>query len=113
EHADRVQYLGGDLMHAGRVHDRLGGRATSYQFSRQRDAARFGRVFGALAEADGRFGDGEIDAARDGILLFPGSRKNEVAHATPMFVRIAVQIRRRLPGVPIAFARSPFTADSE
>jgi lipid A disaccharide synthetase len=141
-HADRVQYLGGDLMHAGRVHDRLGGRATSYKFSRKRDAARFERVFavddanrmqltgwgvpaeridvvgnlaidGALAEADGRFGDGEIDAARDGILLFPGSRKNEVAHATPMFVRIAVQIRRRLPGVPIAFARSPFGTDAE
>jgi hypothetical protein len=140
--ADRVQYLGGDLMHAARVHDRLGGRASAYKFSRKRYARRFVRVFavdeanrtqlrawgtpderitivgnlaidGALAEAAGRFGDGEIDAARDGVLLFPGSRKNEVANATPMFVRIATQIRRRLPDVPIAFARSPFGTDDE
>ena len=31
----------------------------------------------------------------------------------PLFVRAAVQLRRRLPGVPIAFACSPFTTDAE
>lgn len=140
--ADRVQYLGGDLMHVARVHDRLGGIATGYKFSRKRYARRFARVFavdeanrrqllawgtpgerialvgnlaidGALAEADGRFGDPPSDAARDGIMLFPGSRKAEIANVTPLFVRIAVQLRRRLPGVPIAFARSPFATDGE
>jgi hypothetical protein len=140
--ADRVQYLGGDLMHAARLHARLGGEASAYKFSRRRYAQRFTVVFavdeanraqlrawgvpderirivgnlaidGALGEADGRFGDSDSDAARDGVMLFPGSRKHEIAHATPMFARIAVQLRRRLPGVPIAFARSPFTTDEE
>jgi len=141
---DRVQYLGGDLMHAARVHDRLGGVATSYKFARKRDATRFARVFaldeanrarllttgipaghiaivgnlaidGALAEAAGHFGGdaADDDAARDGILIFAGSRKLEVANATPFFVRVAVQLRRRLPGVPIAFARSPFASDDD
>ena len=35
-HVDRVQYLGGDLMHAARLHDRLGGTATAYKFSRKK-----------------------------------------------------------------------------
>ena len=140
--ADRVLYLGGDLMHAARLHDRLGGLASAYKFSRKRYAARFTRVFavdeanrrqlqgwgvpaeriaivgnlaidGALGEADGRFGDPDSDAARDGILLMPGSRKHEIAQMLPMFVRVAVQLCRRLPGVPLAFARSPFTTDDE
>jgi hypothetical protein len=140
--ADRVQYLGGDLMHAARLHDRLGGIASAYKFSRKRYAERFARVFavdeanrrqllgwgvpaeriaivgnlaidGALGEAEGRFGDPDSDAAREGILLMPGSRKHEIAQMLPMFVRVAVQLRRRLPGVPLAFARSPFTTDDE
>lgn len=142
-HVDRVQYLGGDLMHAARVHARLGGIATAYKFSRKKYAADFGRVFavdeanrqqllgwgipaeritivgnlvidGALGEAAGRFGGAaESDAARDGVIFFPGSRKHEIEHMFPMFVRAALQLRRRLPGVPIAFARSPFTTDAE
>jgi hypothetical protein len=140
--ADRVQYLGGDLMHAARLHDRLGGIATAYKFSRKRYAGRFARVFavdeanrkqllgwgvpdarisivgnlaidGALGEAEGRFGDPDSEVVRDGILLMPGSRKHEIEQALPMFVRFAMQIRRRLPGVPLAFARSPFTTDAE
>jgi len=47
------------------------------------------------------------------VIFFPGSRKHEVAEIFPMFVRTAVQLRRRLPNVPIAFARSPFTSDAE
>jgi len=142
-HADRVQYLGGDLMHAARLHDRLGGVATAYKFSRKKYAERFRRVFavdeanmtqllgwgvpaeritvvgnlvidGVLGEAAGAFGgDAESDAARDGVIFFPGSRKHEIEQMFPMFVRAAVQLRRRLPGVPIAFARSPFTTDAE
>ncbi len=140
--ADRVLYLGGDLMHAARVHDRLGGIASAYKFSRRRYAGRFARVFavdeknreqlrswgvppetiamvgnlaidGALGEAQGWFGDPDSDAVRDGVLLMPGSRKHEIEQMVPMFVRVALQIRRRLPGVPIAFARSPFTTDAE
>jgi lipid-A-disaccharide synthase len=139
---DRVQYLGGDLSHAARAHARLGGVATSYKFSRKKYARTFARVFavdaankaqleawatppdrirvignlaidGALGEASGAFGDPPSDAARDGIMLFPGSRKHEIANLLPMFVRVALNLRRMLPDVPIAFAGSPFVADAE
>ena len=137
---DRVQYLGGDLSHAVRVHRRLGGVATSYKFSRKKYARTFERVFavdeanvaqlkgwgvpleritvvgnlaidGALGEASGAYGDPPSDAARDGIVLFPGSRKHEVVNAFPLFVRVALNLRRMLPDVPIAFAGSPFVPD--
>jgi lipid-A-disaccharide synthase len=49
--ADRVQYLGGDLMHAVRLHERLGGAATSYRFSRPKYGTTFQRVF-AVDEAN-------------------------------------------------------------
>jgi hypothetical protein len=137
---DRVQYLGGDLSHAVRVHARLGGVATSYKFSRKQYARTFARVFavdeanraqllswgtpaerisivgnlaidGALGEASGAYGDPPSDAARDGIVLFPGSRKHEIANVFPLFVRVALNLRRMLPDVPIAFAGSPFVSD--
>jgi hypothetical protein len=140
--ADRVQYLGGDLMHAARLHKRLGGIATSYKFSRKAYRTLFERVFavdeanrtqliaggappervvtvgnlaidGALGEASGAFGDPPSDAARDGIIILPGSRKHEVANLYAMFVAVALELRRRLPDVPIAFGRSPFTTDAE
>lgn len=140
---DRVQYLGGDLMHTARLHDRLGGLASAYKFSRKKYAGHFRRVFavdraneaqllgwgvpaeritvvgnlvidGAFGEAAGAFGgEAESDAARDGVIFFPGSRRHEVEEMFPMFARVALQLRRRLPGVPIAFARSPFTTDAE
>ena len=139
---DRVQYLGGDLAHAVRVHARLGGEATTYKFSRQAYAATFARAFavdeanraqleawktpperirvignlaidGALGEASGAYGDAPSDAARDGIVLFPGSRRHEIANLLPMFVRVALNLRRMLPGVAIAFAGSPFVDDAE
>jgi hypothetical protein len=142
-HVDRVQYLGGGLMHAARLNDRLGGVATAYKFSRRKYAERFRRVFavdeankkqllewgvpagritvvgnlvidGALGEAAGAFGgDAESDAARDGVIFFPGSRKHEIEQMFPLLVRAAVQLRRRLPDVRMAFARSPFTTDAE
>jgi hypothetical protein len=137
---DRVQYLGGDLSHAARLHARLGGVATSYKFSRKKYAATFARVFavdaanreqllgwgtpderirivgnlaidGALGEAAGAYGDPPSEAAHDGIILFPGSRKHEVANVFSLFVRVALNLRRMLPGVPIAFAGSPFVPD--
>lgn len=140
ERVDRVQYLGGDLAHAARVHARLGGVATSYKFSRKQYAQRFERVFavdtanrdqllqwgtpserirvignlaidGALGEARGAYNDPPSDAARDGIILFPGSRRNEVLNIFPLFVRVALNLRRMLPGVSIAFAGSPFVPD--
>lgn len=43
--ADLVQYLGGDLSHAARVHARLGGRARSYKFARRKDRELFERVY--------------------------------------------------------------------
>jgi len=139
---DRVQYLGGDLLHAARLHDRLGGVASAYKFSRKNLAGHFARVFavdaknreqligwgvapdairivgnlavdGALEEAAGAFGDPDTDAARDGIILFPGSRKNEIEQMLPMFLRIALQVRRRLPDVPLAFAHTPFGTHDE
>jgi hypothetical protein len=137
---DRVQYLGGDLSHAVRVHARLGGVATSYKFSRPKYASKFELIFavdeanekqlkgwgtpaerirvvgnlaidGALGEASGAFGDPPSDAAHDGIVLFPGSRKHEIANVFSLFVRVALNLRRMLPGVPIAFAGSPFVSD--
>lgn len=139
---DRVQYLGGDLMHAARLHKRLGGVATSYKFSRRSYRALFARVFaidesnrtqlqswgtpperisvtgnlaidGALAEASGAYGDPPSDVARDGIMLLPGSRKHEVANLYSFFVAVAIALRRRVGDVPIAFGRSPFTTDAE
>ena len=140
DRVDRVQYLGGDLAHAARAHARLGGLASAYKFSRKRYARTFATVFavdeanrdqltrwgtppervrvvgnlaidGALGEASGAYGDAPTDVARDGIVLFPGSRKHEIANVFPMFVRVAVLLRRMLPGVPIAFAGSPFVPD--
>jgi len=137
---DRVQYLGGDLAHASRVHARLGGTLTTYKFSRARYASEVARVFavdeanvaqlvgwktprerievvgnlaidGALGEAAGAYGDAGEDLAPGGIILFPGSRKHEVANVFPFFLRVALDLRRRLPDVPIAFAGSPFVED--
>ncbi|HEV3157131.1 MAG TPA: hypothetical protein VGZ00_07245 [Candidatus Baltobacteraceae bacterium] len=84
DRVDAVLLLGGDLMHAARVHARLGGRLYSYKFASHRFAKRLVRVFavdeknveavkrcgvtaekiewignlaidGALGEAEGRF----------------------------------------------------------
>jgi len=44
-------------------------------------------------------------------MLFPGSRKHEIANVFSNFVRIALNLRRMLPDVPIAFAGSPFVSE--
>jgi hypothetical protein len=138
---DRVQYLGGDLMHAARLHRRLGGVATSYKFSRPRYRALFARVFavdernredllgwktpserieivgnlaidGALQEAQKP--DGESDRFPEGgILIMPGSRRQEVANLVPFFLRVALRLHEIDPAIPIAFGISPFTTAEE
>ncbi len=91
DRVDVVQYLGGDLMHAARVHARLGGRASTYKFARKRDTKSFARAYalddanaaeiakagfpsdrvtvvgnlaidGALGEAAGRYPDSSLEA---------------------------------------------------
>lgn len=138
---DRVQYLGGDLMHAARLNDRLGGVATSYKFSRPRYRRRFARVFaldernredllgwrtppdrievvgnlaidGALREADTPNGFADASAA-GGILIMPGSRRQEVANLVPFFLAVALRIRALDAKIPILFGLSPFTTVDE
>lgn len=72
-------------------------------------------IDGALAEARGAFGaaSGDMDVARDGILIMPGSRKHEIAQLIPFFTAVADHLRRRAPGMPIAFGLSPFNRDAE
>lgn len=133
--ADIVQYLGGDLMHAQRVHARLGGTATTYKFSKKVYREKFARFFavdeanveqlrgwgtpperivvvgnlaidGAILEAQQPVEAGVPD---DGILVMPGSRRYEVEHLIPFFFTMALRIARERPGLPVAFGISPFT----
>jgi hypothetical protein len=132
---DLVQYLGGDLMHAVRVHARLGGTATTYKFSKKGYREKFARFFavdeknveqlrewrspddrietvgnlaidGALMEAQQPV---ESGAPEGGILVMPGSRDYEVDNMIPFFFTMALRIVRERPGLPIAFGISPFT----
>jgi hypothetical protein len=52
--ADLVQYLGGDLLHAARVHKRLGGHARSYKFARPRYSTLFERVYAVDTPNEGQ-----------------------------------------------------------
>ena len=135
ERVDVVQYLGGDLMHAARVHSRLHGLAATYKFSKRGYRERFTRFFavdeknvatleatgaprerietvgnlaidGALLEAQSPL---EAQAPRDGILIMPGSRGYEVDNMIPFFFTMALRIAREAPAIPIAFGISPFT----
>jgi lipid-A-disaccharide synthase len=140
DRVDRVLYLGGDLLHAARVRARLGGKLSTYRFARKSAALEYafavdarnrdeliasgipaGRVVlagnlaidGALAEAAGASGEAEDRGAEDGFILFPGSRRHEVAQLYGFFTAVAVGLRKRLPGVKIAFAKSPFISEAE
>ncbi|HXO16932.1 MAG TPA: hypothetical protein VN909_02055 [Candidatus Dormibacteraeota bacterium] len=132
---DVVQYMGGDLLHAARVHARLGGRAATYKFSRRGYRKLFDRAFavdGRNADQLAAWGtprdriehvgnlavDGalfeaalptEPDAPADGIIVMPGSRAYEVENLVPFYFAAALRMLRERPGVPIAFAISPFT----
>lgn len=134
-HADVVQYLGGDLMHAARLARRLRAIATTYKFSKRGYRNRFARAFavdaknveqlerwgtpaerivtvgnlaidGALLEAQQPL---EAGAPRGGVLVMPGSRGYEVENLIPFFFTMALHLRRELPDLPVAFGLSPFT----
>ncbi len=133
---DVVQYLGGDLLHAARLHARLKGRAATYKFSRKGYRRLFDRAFavdeknaeqlmswgtpadriervgnlaidGALLEAQSTL---ETDPPEDGILMMPGSRGYEVENLIPFYFTTALRIAAERPEIPIAFGLSPFTA---
>jgi hypothetical protein len=132
---DTVLYLGGDLMHAARLHKRFGGDLATYKFSRARYVRATSRVFavdeanenqlaasGVPREKIERVGNLAIDGAlidaqappetgapADGILIMPGSRKFEVEQMVPLFFTSALWIRREDPSLPVAFGISPFT----
>ena len=135
KHVDVVQYLGGDLMHAMRLHKRFGGVAATYKFSKTGYRERFVRFFavdaanveqlrgwqtpadrielvgnlaidGALLEAQSPLEPGAPD---DGILVMPGSRSYEVSNLIPFFFTAALRVLRERPQTRIAFGISPFT----
>jgi hypothetical protein len=133
---DVVQYLGGDLLHAARLHARLKGAAATYKFSRKGYRKLFDRAFavdeknaeqlmswGTPAERIERVGNLAIDGAlleaqstletdppEDGILMMPGSRGYEVENLIPFYFTTALRIAAERPEIPIAFGLSPFTA---
>jgi hypothetical protein len=136
---DVVQYVGGDLLHAARLHARLKGRAATYKFSRRRYRELFDRAFavdgknveqlvecGTPPERIERVGnlaiDGALfeaalpsqpDAPEGGILVMPGSRSYEIENMVPFYFAVALRIARERPEIPIAFAVSPFTQNAE
>lgn len=132
---DLVLYLGGDLMHAARLHKRFGGKLCSYKFSRPRYAPQTVRAYavdaanrdqlhrwgvaenrieitgnlaidGALIEASS---PPESGAPEDGVLFMPGSRGYEVEQMLPMFFTAALRMRREDTAIPLGFGISPFT----
>lgn len=137
--ADAVLYLGGDLMHAARLHKRFGGAFSTYKFSRARYAretaksfavdepnARQLRAWGIPGERIEIVGNLAIDGAliesaappesespADGVLIMPGSRSYEVEHLIPLFFTAALAMRREDPSLPIAFGISPFNTLEE
>ncbi|MBV8490557.1 MAG: hypothetical protein JO199_08510 [Candidatus Eremiobacteraeota bacterium] len=132
---DLVQYCGGDLLHAARLHARLKGRAATYKFSRRGYRNVFDRAFAVdaknaaqleawgtprerIATVGNLAVDGALIEARepaepgapdDGILIMPGSRAYEVEHLIPFYFTAALRIVRERPNVRIAFGISPFT----
>ena len=135
ESVDAVLYLGGDLMHAARLHKRLGGALATYKFSRRGYAASTAIAFavdganeaqlaqwgiarerivrvgnlaidGAVVEAQS---DAEPGAPGGGVLFMPGSRRYEVEQLIPFFFTAALALHRSDPALPIAFGISPFT----
>jgi hypothetical protein len=131
---DIVQYIGGDLLHAARVHARLKGHAATYKFSRPRYRRLFERAFavdgrnveqlavwGTPLERIAQVGNLMIDGARyeaalppepgtpvDGILIMPGSRSYEIESMVPFYFAVALRIRRERPEIPIALAAGSF-----
>ena len=139
QRADVVQYLGGDLMHAARLHRRFQGEATTYKFSRNGYRKLFSRAY-AVDEAnaeelrawgtppdrveivgnlavDGALMQAEAEPERgtpvDGVLIMPGSRTYEVEHLVPFFFTMALRMRRERGDLPVALGISPFTTNAQ
>jgi hypothetical protein len=136
---DLVQYVGGDLLHAARLHARLKGRAATYKFSRRAYRNVFDRAFaldrrnveqlagwGTPRERIEQVGNLAIDGAlfeaalrpeprapEDGILVMPGSRPYEIENMVPFYFAVALRILRERPAIPMAFAISPFAARAQ
>ena len=117
---DLILYLGGDLMHAARLHRRLGGSFTTYRFTRRKYARVTERAFAIDAKNAAELiaagiepervriaGNLAIDGALveaaappepktpvDGMLFMPGSRDYEVENLVPFFFTAALAIRR-------------------
>ncbi len=135
DHVDVVQYFGGDLLHAARIRQRLGGVLSTFKFSRPRyarstalacavdekNAAEL-RAWGVPEANIQIVGNPAIDAAFDevlrpdesleaknGIVILPGSRRYEVEQLIPFFFTMAVRIVREQPMLPVSMAISPFT----
>ncbi|HEY1653842.1 MAG TPA: hypothetical protein VGF86_01875 [Candidatus Tumulicola sp.] len=132
---DLVQYAGGDLLHAARLHARLKGRAATYKFSRRAYRRVFDRAFAVDAANEARLRDwgtpperivrvgnlavdGALLEARaapepgtpdDGILVMPGSRPYEVDNLFPFYFTALLRLLRERPGLRVAFGLSPFT----
>lgn len=135
DRVDLVQYAGGDLLHAARLHARLRGRAATYKFSRKGYRRVFDRAFavddanaeqlrgwgvpaGRVVEVGNLAIDGALLAAAaepepgvpdDGILIMPGSRGYEVDNLIPFYFTAALRMMRERPELRIAFGLSPFT----
>lgn len=136
ESVDLVQYVGGDLLHAARLHARLKGKAATYKFSRRGYRKLFDRAYavdtanckqleswGMPRERIVRVGNLAIDGALlearlplepgtpdDGLLVMPGSRSYEVENLIPFYFTAALRVLRERPEVPVAFGLSPFTS---
>lgn len=136
---DLVQYIGGDLLHAARVHARLKGRAATYKFSRRSYRKLFDRAFavdarnveqlikwGTPPQRIERVGNLAIDGAlfeaglpqepgtpADGVLVLPGSRSYEIENLVPFYFATALRMLRERPELKIAFALSPFTSRAQ
>ncbi|TAM87349.1 hypothetical protein EPN42_11450 [bacterium] len=134
DRVDALQYLGGDLAHAALLARKLHAPAYGYKFGARKKRALFRRIFAvdeknrerlirdgaapAQVEIVGNLAiDGALDDAQSlselapgGIVILPGSRREEVAHLVPFFLRAAVELRRLAPELPVGFALSPFTS---
>ncbi len=130
---DIVLYLGGDVMHAARLHARLGGDLCAYRYAPRSFARHVSHAFALdtpnaelLAKTIARehisiTGNLAVDGAiaqaaqptqstiADGIVFLPGSRRYEITHLVPFFATAASRLQRLRPGLPVSFGISPFT----